>query len=286
VLFRSEDFGRFGYGDLGITQSGMADRYSGAWSNRLLLNPSDAPVLEMLLGGVSLVSRIETSVAVTGAVSTLKIDGKVQAMWRSHQVKKDTLIEIAPATKGLRVYLSVKGGFRAKSILESVSVTPKENFGYKLQEGDLLFCESGYPFVPTAMKAEYIPAFPEVLTLRVLAGYQYEMFDSRQREVFFGTPYVVTLETDRMGCRLEGTAVGTGCEIISEPISYGAIQIPSDGQPIVLLNERQTIGGYPKIGTVLPMDCYRLAQARPGTTVVFEEVGTEEALRQRQRWLV
>ncbi len=279
ILSLIEDAGRIGYGDIGVCQSGTADRYSAVWANRLLFNDPDSAVLEMLIGNVSLISQVDTAIALTGAESTLKINGQERSRWRSHRIKKGDRIDISAAKKGLRSYLSVAGGFGTQEMLGSRSVTPKDKLGDRIAEGDLLPCSSCTDHIPSAVPQRYIPDFLDVLTLRVAAGYQYDEFSSDAIELFFDSPYEVTTATDRMGCRLQGEAVRFDGEIISEPISYGAVQIPSDGQPIVLLNERQTIGGYPKIGSVIPMDCYRLAQARPGTTVAFQEIPVVEAAK-------
>ena len=278
LLIQIEDGGRIGYGDIGITQSGAADRYSAAWANRLLLQPVDTPLLEILLGGVSLVSEADTVIVLTGAEGAVKINGREAALWRAHPLSRGDRIEIGMAKRGLRLYLAVKSGFACQPELGSCATTLKEGFGRSVEQGDLLLCSTGLSSPVCSAPGHLIPDYPDTITLRVLLGYQAEGFDEKQRARFFSTPYRVTQATDRMGCRLQGAAVTYGGgELISEPIAYGSIQIPADGQPIVLLNERQTIGGYPKIGSVIPMDCYRLAQARPGTRIVFQETGLEEA---------
>jgi len=283
ILTQIEDRGRIGYGDIGITQSGVADGYSAAWANRLLFNPSGTPLLEIVLGGVAFVAEIETAIALTGAVATLKINGIVQALWRVHLLKEGDSVEIGLASSGLRLYLAVKGGFRCHKELGSCATTLKEGFGAKVEKGDHLLCDPCTSLPIAAVPRNLIPEYLDVLTLRVLLGYQSEYFSDISKETFFSTPYQVTPATDRMGCRLQGEPIAyEGGELISEPIAYGSIQIPADGQPIVLLNERQTIGGYPKIGTVIPMDSYRLAQARPGTTVAFKEIGLKEAVEVTQ----
>jgi biotin-dependent carboxylase-like uncharacterized protein len=280
MLTQIQDRGRFGYGDIGITQSGMADGYSGAWANRLLFNDADDAVLEILLGGVAFVSEVESTIAVTGAQASLTINGITQALWRSHSIYPDDKIEIGMATKGLRVYLAIQGGFSTTQALESHATTRKEGFGEKITPDTLLLCRSSSALPITSTPEHLIPTFRDVIILRVLLGYQSDTFTAQAKEQLFGASYRVSNSTDRMGCRLEGRAITyEGGELISEPIAYGSIQIPADGQPIILLNERQTIGGYPKIGSIIPMDCYRLAQAKPSTTVAFQEIGLEEAVR-------
>jgi len=280
ILSQIQDRGRVGYGDIGITQSGVADGYSAAWANRLLFDPADSPLLEILLGGVVLLAKVDTFIAVTGAQTTLEINGESAALWRTHAVKSGDKIEIGMASSGLRLYLAAKGGFRCMQVLGSCATTLKEGLGSKVRKDDLLVCNECTSLPLASTPKALIADYSEVLTLRLELGYQADLFTAEQRALFFSSPYLVTQETDRMGCRLQGEPLGYEAgELISEPIAYGSVQIPPDGQPIVLLNERQTIGGYPKIGAVIPMDCYRLAQARPGTTVAFQEIGREEAVR-------
>jgi biotin-dependent carboxylase-like uncharacterized protein len=276
-----QDGGRLGYGDLGITQSGMADRYSGTWANRLLGNPPDTPLLEILLGGVTFVAEVETRIALTGAQAPLTINGISQPLWRSYPLHPGDTITLGMARKGLRIYLSVQGGFKANErSLGSCATTHKEGFGMHIQADTLLSCRPSSQHAKTRTPERFILRMEEALTLRVVPGYQFEDFSPEDRARWFESTYRVSTHTDRMGCRLEGgdPIVYTAGELISEAIAYGAIQIPPDGNPIVLLNERQTIGGYPKIGSIIPMDGYRLAQAQPGTVIQFTTIKMKEAI--------
>jgi allophanate hydrolase subunit 2 len=125
---------------------------------------------------------------------------------------------------------------------------------------------------------EKIPRYQAAVTLRVVAGYQAAEFSVEALGVFYGSTFQVSPRSDRMGYRLEGNAMAAPAgERFSEGIAYGAVQVPPDGQPIVLLNDRQTIGGYPKLGTVLSLDCWKLAQCVPGMPVCFEVISLEAA---------
>jgi len=274
-----EDRGRFGFGDLGITQAGAADCYSAALANRLLRNAPEAPVLEIAQGGAELLAHVETEIALTGAEAELRIGGIPRALWRTHRVREGERIEIGMVRSGLRLYLAVAGGFEAPRWLGSASVSLRDRLGRPLEKGDRLLCRDleSLPH-PRALPPRLIPDWRRPLTLRVLPGAQADHFPAESLQRFYSESYRL-VSGDRMGCRLAGPAVEHDLEILSEPIAYGAVQIPRDGQPIVLLNERQTIGGYPKMGAVLPMDCWRLAQAAPGTEICFETIGLEEARR-------
>jgi len=273
------DGGRYGYSDLGITQSGPADRYSAALANKLLHNRPDAPLLEVNMGGLSLTAHAATNIAFTGGQAHVKINGESRRLWHTHRIEVGDTIEIGMVTQGLRLYLAVSGGFEADAILGSASVSLRDRIGQALSVGDQLACQDHKSLIMTRTISPYlVPDFSSPLRLRFVVGYQDQTLGVTAKTTLTAAPYRVTNATDRMGARLEGTAIVHSLDILSEPIAYGAIQIPPDGQPIVMLNERQTIGGYPKIGSVIPMDAYRLAQARPGAEIVFEEIGLKEAI--------
>jgi allophanate hydrolase subunit 2 len=177
----------------------------------------------------------------------------------------------------MRAYLAVKGGFDVPKYQESYATTLKEDKGKKLGTGDFL------PYTPSQVTytkrvpIKYIPTYPDQITLRIVLSYQHDYFAKVQKEKFFNTTYTLTPEMSRMGYKLQGEKMTPRKgDIISEGISFGAVQIPPDGQPIILLKERQTIGGYPKIGSVLPIDCFRLAQMAIGSRVRFEIVGRDK----------
>jgi allophanate hydrolase subunit 2 len=149
-----------------------------------------------------------------------------------------------------------------------------------LRAGDALPCpavdERPLLYLPRADQ----PRYQDTLTVRVIPGYQQHLFSRREQRRFFGGPYRVSERCDRMGYRLEGPAIHCAADgILSEGICLGAIQLPPDGQPIVLLNDRQTIGGYPKIGSALSLDLSRLAQMTPGGTVHFAAISPGAAHR-------
>jgi len=274
------DEGRFGYGDIGITQSGPADRYAARQANRLLGNPPQTTLLEINMGGLTLRATMTTTIALTGGTAIVKINGRRKPIWHTYTVAPDDTIEIGMITGGLRIYLSVLGGFDAPKYLGSTSVSLRDHLGDTIETGDYLHCSPADPLpLPRSLPPRLIPTYDREITLRYIRGAQAEMLGAKLEKRFTNTLWHVTNATNRMGCRLEGEPLSHTHEILSEPIPYGAIQLPPDGQPIVLLNERQTIGGYPKLGAVIPPDAWKLAQARPGTTVQFREISLEEAMR-------
>lgn len=179
----------------------------------------------------------------------------------------------------------MSGGFSVKNYYGSSATNIKEGIGpQKIANKDFLEVKkASYFSEQVSLKKEYFQKLDA--PLRVIASYQWDMFEPAQREIFFTNEYEVSAQNDRMGYRLSGEkffAKQNG--IISEPIAYGAIQVPSSGEPIILLKERQTIGGYPKIGTLLPIDCFKLAQKKAGDKIRFEHISLEEAQKLTQEF--
>lgn len=280
-----QDNGRFAYSHLGITQSGAADKYSFNLLNQLLENPFNTNCLEIYFGNIKLRSHTTNYIAITGATTTLKINSQIVSAYKVHKICPNDIIEIGSITNGKIVYFGIKGGFQTQKELGSYSVTPKDTILSKLTKNDFLQTINCQRFKLKSLKKEFIPKFEKELILRVTLGYQVKEFDSKEIENFFNTTFTITNQSNKMGVKfLADKKINTSKEIISEPISFGAIQIPKDGNPVVLLNERQTIGGYPKIGSVLPIDCYKLSQAIPNTTVNFQVISIEDAISKMKRF--
>ncbi|QDP01764.1 biotin-dependent carboxyltransferase family protein [Thalassotalea sp. PS06] len=277
-----EDAGRIGKANLGLTTGGPADRMAFYWGNRLLENPRGCAAVEITYGGVKLHSSCQTNIAITGAAVETKINGEVVGNWQSHPVNKGDCIEIGFSRNGIKAYLSVKGGFAIKEQFGSCATVVREKIGglhgKALQKGDFLPVVSSICTYRNTLPEEAIPHYSDSLTLRLITGYQYSQFSPQQRQRFFSSEYQVSSQWDRMGYRLQGPAIKFPQQaMLSEGIAFGAVQIPADGQPIVLLNDRQTIGGYPKIGSVFSLDAYQLSQCQQGAKVRFEPINIENA---------
>lgn len=277
VLSIFQDAGRLGHHALGLTTGGPMDGEAFYWANRLTGNAEGVTALEVAQGGLRLESTGATSVAVAGAVMPLKINGQTKALWRSHRVTAGDVLELGHATAGLRAYVAASGGFNAPVHFGSTAVVQREGLGALLHVGQEIVC--GTPAdLDWALPMEQIPRYEAPVTLRVVEGYQAAEFSAEALRMFYGSAFQVSPRSDRMGYRLEGNPVlAPAGERLSEGIAYGAVQMPPDGQPIVLLNDRPTIGGYPKLGTVLSLDCWKLAQCMPGATVYFEVIALETA---------
>tara|TARA_R110000751_G_scaffold116604_2_gene216593 strand:- start:395877 stop:396833 length:957 start_codon:yes stop_codon:yes gene_type:complete len=282
ILSTVQDLGRYGQSHLGLTSGGPADMQAYLWANRLLNNPENCPVLEVNFGGLKLIATTATTIAVTGAKAPLTINGQVKEIWRSHHVNADDEIEIGYATEGCRVYLAVFEGFVVEPQFSSVSTVIREKVGgvngEALKAEDVLFYKPTPRQTLYALKTKDIPRYENTLTLHVVTGYQYALFDRVELAKFFCNEYQVSAQCDRMGYRLNGPAIQSGIsQLLSEGICKGAIQIPPDGQPIILSVDRQTIGGYPKLGSVLSLDLDLVMQANQGAKIHFEPISIHYA---------
>lgn len=279
-----QDKGRFGYSHIGVTNSGAMDEYAYFIVNRLLKNSLDTNVLEIGCSNVIFKFHKNTKIALCGADSEIYLNNEKKELWKSFDVKKNDILKIEKILHGNWLYLGVFGGFNIKKEFDSNSVTIKENFGGLdgniLKKGVTLPFFKYKKFCNSFLKKEYIPNYKSELILRVIFSYQEKDFKKEEKEKFLNTDYFITKDFNRMAFKLKGEPIK--CDkggIISEGIAFGSIQIPKDGQPIILLKERQTIGGYPKIGVVLGIDCFKLSQAKFNTKIRFEEISYEEALK-------
>jgi biotin-dependent carboxylase-like uncharacterized protein len=282
MLTLIQDAGRFGQHGIGLTTGGPVDPQAYQLCNRLLQNPADSTVLEVSFGGLVLEAQVDTFICVTGAAMPLRINDQEQDLWQVHRINAGDRIALDFSRSGCRAYLGVTGGFKVAPTFGSSATVLRENLGGikgdKLQPDDIIPCDTYRDAKLLQLACEHRPDYTVDLTIRVMPGHQDHHFDRLQQRRFFNHEYTVSDRCDRMGYRLEGPAIGCAIEgILSEGICYGAIQIPADGQPIVLLNDRQTIGGYPKIGSALSLDAARLAQLTPGAKVHFSPISIHAA---------
>jgi len=292
VFTAVQDLGRPGYMKYGTPASGVADRFSAQVANSLVGNPPGAALLEITLFRLELLVLNDSVIAVTGGDLSPTLNGNPLPMWQTFPVNKGNRIAFRMRKQGFRAYLAVQGGLSGKEFLGSRSVFVRGLMGNVLQTGEIL--ESGNPvtqsIVLKKMPQEMVPAFSDKNPLRVILGPQEDRFTPKGIETFLSSEYRVSPQSDRMGYRLQGPTIehSRGADIISEPIARGAIQVPGDGLPIILLWDGQVSGGYTKIANVISADLDRLAQVMPGDRIHFMAVSLEEAhqaLREeRGRW--
>ncbi|MGQ4876977.1 biotin-dependent carboxyltransferase family protein [Billgrantia sp. LNSP4103-1] len=287
------DGGRYGVRHLGVTQGGAADWVSFYWANWLLGNPLHAAALEIVLGGgLTLEVEKETTLALVGADLDARLDDYPLAPGAAFRVAAGQQLVFRQPRNGLRVYLAVPGGFDATEVLGSRSATPREQLGGQhgdgraLQAGDRLEWR-GKPSV--TRRLPFDPRTSPTLDgnhLALVPGAQIGTFTGASLYRAFNQPWHVDDRADRMGVRLLGPALHCRLEsMISEGIPLGAVQVPKDGQPIVLLNDRQTIGGYPRLGALTPLAAARLSQCLPQNAVRLVATSRERALAEHRRYL-
>ncbi|MCP4954920.1 biotin-dependent carboxyltransferase family protein [Photobacterium aquimaris] len=292
ILSLIQDLGRYGGAQQGITQGGAMDLHAFCWANYLLSNDSNAAQLELTVGLACFEALDDCQCALAGANMAATIDGQPIAPWQSFLLKKGQILQFRAAKYGLRAYLAIRGGFKIPKVLGSAATVMREQLGgldhgqpltsNTVLEGNKVPLLSRYSIVPT----EYIPDYSADVVLSVIEAYQAECFTHQQKKRFYRQHYQVTSASDRMGCRLEGEKiVGVAMELISQPIATGAIQIPPDGLPIILLNDRQTLGGYPILGCITRMDVLRLAQVKPNDKVQFKAIDAQLLIDYQQRWM-
>lgn len=267
-----QDSGRRGYQHHGLAQGGAADRFAYLYANRLLDNHLDSACLEVTFGGLQLEALANVALAITGADCQAELNGAPVGPWQSLALHRGDRLRFRAPLSGRYTYLAIQGGFHTTKLFGSRSMVLREQLEdhSALATGDELEGTAQTPPPPRCLQPSLRPDYSAELQLRVLPGYQHDQFTAADRARFITRPYRISAQSDRMGYRLEGATLASPPPgIVSEGIALGAVQIPGDGAPIVLLQDRQTIGGYPKLGTVCAVDCCRLAQALPGQEICF-----------------
>ncbi|CAH0990236.1 5-oxoprolinase subunit C [Sinobacterium norvegicum] len=282
MLSLIQDSGRFGQHSVGLTTGGPMDDEAYYWANRILNNDANAAMIETTVGGLVVEIDVDTIIAITGATVDATLDGDAVPQWQGIRVNKGQKLSLGFATAGCRIYLAFAGGFDIAPQFGSCSTVMRESMGGidgdKLAAGQRLQLNNVTPPSLQQLAESERPAYTDEVELDVVLGYQQQHFSEVQKALFFSSDYRVTDSCDRMGYRLDGASIPSAIEgMLSEGICLGAIQVPADGQPIVLINDRQTIGGYPKIGAVVRTDLAKLTQLMAGATIRFNPVSIEQA---------
>ena len=294
-----QDEGRWGYQGYGMPVAGAMDRFACRVANCLAGNPNGAAVLEMTMKGGVFRFEQDCQIAVCGADMLPELDGVAVKNWTSFAVKAGSELSFSFAVSGCRTYLAVRGDIDVPRVLGSRSTYTRAFIGgmegRMLKAGDLLLIGTETAFSPCScvLPDTYIPRYDSAIRLRVLPGPQDDLFEDSGIAAFFENVYTITDEADRMGYRLEGAKISHKgkADIVSDALCQGAVQVPGHGMPIIMMADRQTTGGYAKLGTVIGPDLPLLAQAKPGDTVRFVRCSDEEAvaaLREEQvfyQWL-
>ncbi|ANN68865.1 biotin-dependent carboxyltransferase family protein [Bordetella bronchialis] len=303
LLSSFQDLGRLGYQHQGIPVAGAMDARAHRLASLLAGNdPARTASLEITLQGPTLRFERAACFALSGAALGAALDGSPVPLNRPLLARAGQVLAFgaapgAPgsAAPGLRAYLAVHGGYTLPRVMDSESTYLRSGFGgYQgraLAKGDSVGLRAHLK--TNALQALedalwdirlYLPATLATqarATVRAMPGRQWEAFTREARDAFAGAPYTVTPQSERMGYRLNGPALAMEAprQMLSEATCFGTVQVPADGAPIVLMADRQTTGGYPKIAQVASVDLPLLAQAAPGSTIRFEMISLEEAQR-------
>lgn len=278
-----QDYGRYGFQDIGVTHGGPLDENAFMWANRLLDNDFNAAQIEVSYGAFSATFIEATTIAVCGADLSATINEQAIKPWQSYRVNAGDTIQFKSPVSGLRSYIAVKGGFTLSPQLNSCATVMREKLGGlnqdgdKLNDGDTIAFTSYSHGLSKRVPAHFIRDYPKHITLRFIPNTSHTSAGEKALQTFLKQAYKVSPNIDRMGYRLSGEVIKTeSTGIISQGIALGSIQVPKDGQPIVLMRDRQTMGGYPLLGCISYLDLCKLAQSLPGTEVSFTPVDVEE----------
>ncbi|MBU7005412.1 biotin-dependent carboxyltransferase family protein [Phosphitispora fastidiosa] len=289
-----QDLGRFGYRHLGVPVSGAADCWALITANRLVGNEPGAACLEMTLAGPGLLFSKDCIVAMTGADMSPRIFGRKAPMWESFLCSAGDLLSFGYRRKGCRTYLAFAGGIDTAPVMGSRSTFLTGGFGGHggrlLAKGDCLPVRNGPEIEKLSLEnmlgkrypVNRRPVYAGRITVRAVPGIDRGLFSELVYRKLFDTEYMVTGQSDRMGCRLEGNnLVVSRTEALTEsfPVTPGSIQVLPTGKPVILMHDAQSTGGYPQIGCIIAADLWKVAQAVPGDAIKFLETDVPTALK-------
>jgi antagonist of KipI len=302
LLTTLQDSGRYGYQKYGVIASGAMDNFAHKTANLLVGNEETEASLEITIIGPALQFKEPALISICGSDLSAKVDGKPVPLWRPVYIHRGETLQFGAAREGCRCYLAVSGGFDVPREMNSYSTYLRAGIGgfqgRALMAGDSLPVkpvpplggkiaarlvarsdETLFAFVNWFVSNEMIPSYQTNPVVRVIPGTQFDLFDPASLEDLFHSEFKVQPQSDRMGYRLAGKPLQMldRKELLSEPVTFGTIQVPPDGNPIVLMADRQTTGGYPKVAQVITVDLPLLAQAQIGSGVRFKLVDLREA---------
>lgn len=291
LLTTLQDLGRAGFQKYGVVVSGAMDPFALQVANLLVGNKRSEACLEITMAGPELVVLSDSTVAICGADLSPTINGKAAPMWKSIRLKKDDLLAFGAPKSGIRAYLAVSGGFDVPVIMGSKSTYTKAGIGRNIEKEDTIYGFAMRSKAGVGLFHTGIPRYLKEVELRVVRGPHTDRFTDEGLDNFFNKVHLVSPQSDRMGYRLQSQAIThkNGADIWSDAIPFGGVQVPVNGQPIILMADRQTTGGYTRIATVISVDLPKVAQLAPGGKIRFREIDIDEAqelFRERERFLI
>ncbi|PYF74002.1 5-oxoprolinase subunit C family protein [Pedobacter nutrimenti] len=286
LLSSIQDLGRYGYQKSGMAVSGAMDGLALQIGNLLLGNAKETAGLECTLLGPVLVFEKDQLIALTGGDLSAQIDGLAVPMWKPLYVHRGAVLSFGKAVKGCRTYLCVYGGFNLPEVLSSASTYLKAGIGgwkgRALKRDDLIPFKRLYTKSLKKFNWSSVPGiYPDLQSnrIRVLEGPEFKSFTRKSRSDFFEQSFSLSTQADRMGHYLDGPLLyrDQNGELLSAAVSFGTVQVPPQGKPIVLMADHQTTGGYPRIAQVITADLTCMAQMQAGHQIRFEGIGLAQA---------
>ena len=270
-----QDAGRLGQQHLGIPTGGVLDHQAAQTANWLVGNPLDSPVLEITMMGPSIQIQAPCQIALTGAHLSPTLNQKRIKHYRTISIQKPSILNFGALKSGCRTYLAIRGTWQVRPWLSSYSAASTNSS--QLTPDSVFKVNSQFMIVapnfiePRKIKKANRPVYNNHLHVRVLAGPEFKQFSKINIATFFSQIYTISNQSNRMGCRLEGRFLDADqrTELISSGIVPGTIQITHAGQPILLMKDAQTTGGYPRIATIIVEDLDKIAQLKPRDTLQF-----------------
>ena len=279
-----QDTGRHGYLKYGVPVSGAMDQFSLIAANLLVANNEGDACLETTLIGPELQALADAQIALTGGDCSPRIGDHSVPMWQTLTLREGDVLSFGRMKSGCRVYIAIRGGIDVPLVLGSRSTHVRGGFGgncgRQLKAGDTIDGFNTKPLLNECrLPEELIPQLSNHFKANVILGPQAEMFTEKGEKTFLSNAYKVTLEADRMGYRLEGPAIEHKgkADIVSDALLPGAIQVPKNGKPILIMKDAQTTGGYPKIAVVIASGISSLGQAKPNDEIEFSKISIRQA---------
>jgi biotin-dependent carboxylase-like uncharacterized protein len=288
-----QDLGRLHAQHLGFSASGAADEYAFLSANQMLGNKLNSAALEILFGQITLCVQAQCTIAITGANCAATVNDKEISHWQVHSLQAGDILSLSMPKRGLVTYIAVTGGISSKLWLDSHSQTLNEQaLGFneeKITVNSKIACNEPHEAMiqTTNINQQSPDNFYKhnVLTLRFIPQKLWLDLANEYQQKVLEQDYSISPQSNRMGYRLSHLpksvlAQITNRKTLSKPVTYGTIQLPENGEPIILMKERQTIGGYPVIGSVVQTDLFRLSQLRPGEKIKLQPTTLTHAQQQ------
>ena len=293
MLTSVQDLGRWGFQSSGVPVAGAMDLPALRIGNAMLGNPEGAAALEVTLLGPELEVCGGGAAVFAGADLGFSVNGRAVGSWRVVELKSGDVISFTGPKNGCRGNLCFAGGVGVPLVMNSRSTYMRAKIGgfegRALKNGDVITTGEPSPLWKRldgfTLPPELNPALPADAPLSLMTGLQEDLFTEKGRATLFSSEYTITSESDRMGCRLDGAKIEhvKGGDIVSDGVPLGAVQIPSHGMPIVMLADRQTTGGYTKIGVLTPLSIEALVQKMPGSAVRFRKASIDDGTAEQMK---